>query len=97
VCSDGELVAGQAGIKGTGSNVATSLGNYGTAVQPGDVQKGDVQKGDVLVHMNGRRVGETGGHVGFATGNVDPKTGKVENVLRQQVVWFNDLGKIPAV
>src|SRR4051794_6692505 len=63
----------QEGIKGTGSAVATSFLNYGSAVKPGDVQKGDI-----LVQSRGRGPNETGGHVGFATGNVDPKTGKIE-------------------
>lgn len=53
----------QVGVTGTGSLVATSFMKWGKAVKPEDVQRGDV-----LVDHRGRRPGQTGGHVGFATG-----------------------------
>jgi len=62
----------QAGIKGSGSNVATSFGAWGEAV------KGSPQAGDVMVQMRGHRVGETGGHVGFATGNTRVVNGQLQ-------------------
>ncbi len=55
----------QVGIKGSGSNVATSFMGWGQKV---DLQ--NIQRGDVLVQPRGRGEGETGGHVGFATGNL---------------------------
>lgn len=53
----------QVGVKGSGSQVATSFLGWGTGVKPGDIRRGDV-----LVEPRGRREGQTGGHVGFATG-----------------------------
>lgn len=55
----------QVGIKGSGSNVATDFLNWGVKVNPADIQRGDV-----LVDPNGRSAGQTGGHVGFATGQI---------------------------
>ncbi|WP_349009412.1 tape measure protein [Mesorhizobium yinganensis] len=55
----------QVGIKGTGSNVATDFLNFGKAVN-----LSDLQRGDILVDPNGRGAGQTGGHVGFATGQI---------------------------
>ena len=52
------------GITGTGSRVATSFSNWGEGVA--DPSK--VQSGDVMVQPKGRGAGETGGHVGIATG-----------------------------
>ncbi|WP_028164124.1 hypothetical protein [Bradyrhizobium elkanii] len=65
----------QAGLKGSGSLVATSFLNYGSAVKSGDVQAGDIG-----VLARGRRAGQTGGHVGFLTGNTrkNPRTGELE-------------------
>lgn len=54
-----------AGMKGTGSLVATSYMNWGELKNAADTQKGDV-----LVEPRGRAPGETGGHVGLATGEV---------------------------
>lgn len=54
----------QIGVTGSGSNVATSFLNWGVRVDPSQVMRGDV-----LVDANGRAAGQTGGHVGFATGN----------------------------
>jgi len=64
----------QAGIKGTGSMVANSYLNWGNAAT------GGIQKGDVLVRPQGRGPGQTGGHVGMATGRIDPKTGKIQMI-----------------
>jgi uncharacterized protein (TIGR02594 family) len=55
----------QVGVKGTGSNVATDFAKWGVKVQPQDVVRGDV-----LVQQRGRAPGQTGGHVGFATGQM---------------------------
>lgn len=55
----------QVGVKGSGSNVATSFANWGNAVN-----LAEIQRGDVLVQSRGAAPGETGGHVGFATGNL---------------------------
>jgi cell wall-associated NlpC family hydrolase len=53
----------QAGIKDSGSNVATSYAGWGKGVDPRHVQKGDV-----YVRTRGHRPGEVGGHVGMLTG-----------------------------
>src|SRR5258708_3628989 len=52
----------QEGVKGSGSQVATSF------ARRGEPATGAIQRGDVLVKMRGHRPGETGGHVGMATG-----------------------------
>lgn len=52
-------------IKGTGSAVATSFLNWGESVGVGDVKRDDV-----IVESRGRNPGQTGGHVGLATGRV---------------------------
>jgi uncharacterized protein (TIGR02594 family) len=52
------------GIKGSGSQVATSFLDWGQGVDPSQVMRGDV-----LVQSRGLSAGMTGGHVGFATGN----------------------------
>jgi len=52
----------QQGIRGSGSAVATSFLNWGQAAT------GGIQRGDVLVQARGRAPGQTGGHVGLATG-----------------------------
>ncbi|KQS74213.1 hypothetical protein ASG25_02005 [Rhizobium sp. Leaf384] len=53
----------QVGVKGSGSLTANSFQNWGTKIAPGLAQKGDV-----LLQTNGFRAGQSGGHVGFATG-----------------------------
>ncbi|EHK56897.1 phage tail length tape measure family protein [Allomesorhizobium alhagi] len=53
----------QIGVDGTGSLTANSFLNWGTKIDPSQVLKGDV-----LVKPNGFGIGQTGGHVGFATG-----------------------------
>ncbi|MRG55300.1 hypothetical protein GF108_06845 [Phyllobacterium sp. SYP-B3895] len=63
----------QMGVRGSGSNVATSFSNWGIRVNPQEVARGDV-----LVQSRGRAVGQTGGHVGFATGQVRFRGGRQE-------------------
>ena len=65
----------QEGIKGTGSEVATSFSKWGISVDPSKVRKGDV-----LVEHRNRAPGEPGGHVSFATGQtrINPRTGRLE-------------------
>ena len=53
----------QIGVDGTGSLTANSFLNWGAKIDPSAVMKGDV-----LVQSNGFGIGQTGGHVGFATG-----------------------------
>ncbi len=53
----------QIGVKGSGSNVANSFQNWGSAIDPSSVMRGDV-----LLQARGLGAGQTGGHVGFATG-----------------------------
>ncbi|WP_312405224.1 phage tail length tape measure family protein [Rhizobium sp.] len=53
----------QIGVKGSGSNVANSFQNWGSAIDPSKVLRGDV-----LLQDRGLGAGATGGHVGFATG-----------------------------
>jgi hypothetical protein len=73
---------GQAGLSGTGSNVATSFRTWGSAV--GDPRA--VAAGDVLVEHRGLPPGRTGGHVGFATG----ETRVVDGRLQLQMLSGND-------
>jgi TP901 family phage tail tape measure protein len=61
----------QVGVTGSGSLVATSFMKWGRKVDPSDVQKGDV-----LVDHRGRKPGQTGGHVGVATGNTRMMNGR---------------------
>ncbi len=53
----------QIGVKGSGSNVANSFQNWGSAIDPSSIMRGDV-----LLQARGLGAGQTGGHVGFATG-----------------------------
>ncbi|NGO50423.1 hypothetical protein [Allomesorhizobium camelthorni] len=53
----------QIGVDGTGSLSANSFLNWGTKIDPTKVLQGDV-----LVKPNGFGIGQTGGHVGLATG-----------------------------
>lgn len=52
------------GLKGDGSNVATDFLNFGQKVGAADAQRGDI-----VVENRGLSAGQTGGHVGFFTGN----------------------------
>lgn len=77
----------QEGIKGTGSQIATSFGGWGNSVS--DASK--VAKGDVAVLMRNHRVGETGGHVGFATGETKMVRGRDgKERLQVQILSGND-------
>jgi uncharacterized protein (TIGR02594 family) len=54
----------QSGVRGSGSLVATSFDNWGKPVADAST----AQRGDVVVLDRGLHTGETGGHVGIATG-----------------------------
>jgi TP901 family phage tail tape measure protein len=54
----------QVGVDGTGKLNATAFLNWGQKIDASQVMKGDV-----LVDSRGHGANETGGHVGFATGN----------------------------
>jgi uncharacterized protein (TIGR02594 family) len=58
----------QQGIRGSGSAVATSFLNWGQTAT------GGIERGDVLVQARGRAPGQTGGHVGLATGETRTTT-----------------------
>lgn len=75
----------QVGVDGTGSLVATSFRNWGDKVRPEDVMKGDV-----LVDHRGRRAGQTGGHVGFATG----RTRQTERGLELEMLSGNESNQV---
>lgn len=66
------------GISGTGSNVATSFEKWGDAVATASVKRGDI-----LVQARGHAAGETGGHVGIATGEtrVGPNGGLLVEMI----------------
>ncbi|WP_395697964.1 phage tail length tape measure family protein [Methylocella sp.] len=75
--------------KWCGAFVASSLQRAGVPAVPGGLTAtnwlrwgvpatGGVQRGDVLVENRGLSAGQGGGHVGFATGVIDPRTGKIE-------------------
>jgi uncharacterized protein (TIGR02594 family) len=51
------------GIRGSGSQTATSFANWGQGVNPAQAQAGDV-----VTMMRHHLAGQTGGHVGLATG-----------------------------
>lgn len=70
----------QVGVAGTGSNVATSFANWGVGVDPSQVMRGDV-----LLDSNGAAAGQTGGHVGLATGMVRFQ----EGILQLQMLSGN--------
>jgi len=81
----------QVGVKGSGSNIATDFLNWGQGVSANQVQRGDV-----LVQSRGKSAGETGGHVGFATGQVrfqdgilqlQQISGNAANQVKEQ--WIN--------
>ncbi|SIR16239.1 TIGR02594 family protein [Rhizobium sp. RU35A] len=53
----------QVGIDGTGSLTANAFQNWGRAIDPSQLMRGDI-----LLQTRGLGAGNTGGHVGFATG-----------------------------
>lgn len=61
-----------ANIRGVNSSIATSFMQWGDQVLDG------VKAGDVVVTHRGRRAGETGGHVGLATGETRTKGGRLQ-------------------
>ena len=63
----------QTGGGGSGSAVANSFQSWGSAVDPSQVQPGDV-----VLQTRGKGPGQTGGHVGIATGQF--KNGQVEMI-----------------
>jgi uncharacterized protein (TIGR02594 family) len=63
----------QIGVKGSGSNVANSFQNWGSAIDPSKVLRGDV-----LLQDRGLGAGATGGHVGFATGQSRMTDGQLQ-------------------
>ena len=63
----------QTGGSGSGSAVANSFQNWGTSVDPSQVQAGDV-----VLQTRGKGAGQTGGHVGIATGQY--RNGQVEMI-----------------
>jgi len=63
----------QTGGAGSGSAVANSFQSWGSAVDPSQVQAGDV-----VLQTRGKGPGQTGGHVGIATGQF--KNGQVEMI-----------------
>lgn len=77
----------QEGVKGTGSAIATSFMKWGIPVP--DATK--IQKGDVVVESRGHSAGETGGHVGMATGKTrTTKSGQFE----YEMVAGNDSDRV---
>lgn len=68
----------QAGIKPLTSNVATSYLKWGQGVDATSAQKGDV-----VVLDRGLQAGQTGGHIGIATGRVDGN-GNIEYISGNQ-------------
>ena len=75
----------KAGIKGSGSNLATDFATWGTAVDPAQVAKGDV-----LVDTRGNAPGSKGGHAGIATG----QTRQGANGLEIEMVSGNSGNKV---
>lgn len=82
----------QIGVDGTGKLTASSFLSWGVKVDPSQVMKGDV-----LIDHNGRREGQTGAHVGFATGNTRMLEGRRQIEMlsgnesnRVQTSWYNE-------
>jgi hypothetical protein len=61
-----------AGKPGLPNNLATSASRYGIGIDPAKALKDDI-----VVLMRGHRPGQAGGHVGIATGEIDPRTGSI--------------------
>jgi len=81
----------QIGVTGTGSLIAADFLDWGQAVRPEDVLRGDV-----LIAHRGRKPGQTGAHVGFATGNtrMGPRGLQLEMLSgnesnRVQTSWYD--------
>jgi len=80
-------VLARKGIPGIGSNIATDFLNYGTGVAAGDLQRGDL-----AVIANGRGAGQTGGHVGFATGEIRTAGGQTQIQVLSGNTGSNQVG-----
>ncbi|MGO8093227.1 phage tail length tape measure family protein [Rhizobium leguminosarum] len=81
----------QVGIKGSGSNAATSFLDWGQKIDPSQILRGDV-----LVQDRGLNAGQLGGHVGFATGATRFSSGQQQIEMlsgnsndRVQTEWVN--------
>ncbi|MGO7331751.1 phage tail length tape measure family protein [Rhizobium leguminosarum] len=81
----------QVGIKGSGSNVATSFLDWGQKIDPSQILRGDV-----LVQDRGLKAGQQGGHVGLATGATRFSSGQQQIEMlsgnsndRVQTEWVN--------
>ncbi|MEH7903996.1 phage tail length tape measure family protein [Rhizobium laguerreae] len=81
----------QVGIKGSGSQVATSFLDWGQKIDPSQILRGDV-----LVQDRGLNAGQQGGHVGFATGATRFSNGQQQLEMlsgnsndRVQTEWVN--------
>ncbi len=73
------------GLKGSGSNIATSFMNWG---EPGTLE--DLAPGDVLVVHRGKKPGEKGAHAGIATG----KTQVIDGVTMIEMIGGNEGDKV---
>ena len=79
----------QTGGQGSGSAVANSFQNWGTGVDPSKVQAGDV-----VLQTRGKGPGQTGGHVGIATGvyqngQIEMIAGNSSGAVRKYMVPAN--------
>lgn len=63
----------QIGVDGSGSLTANSFLNWGTSVDPAKILRGDV-----LVQSRGLSANQSGGHVGFATGQSRMTNGQLQ-------------------
>lgn len=63
----------QIGVDGSGSLVANSFMDWGSAVDPSKILRGDV-----LVQSRGLSANQSGGHVGFATGQSRMTNGQLQ-------------------
>ena len=79
----------QTGGQGSGSAVANSFQNWGSSVDPAQIQPGDV-----VLQTRGKGAGQTGGHVGVATGvykngQVEMIAGNTSGAVRKYMVPVN--------
>jgi uncharacterized protein (TIGR02594 family) len=79
----------QSGASGSGSAVANSFQNFGSGVDPSQIQPGDV-----VLQTRGKGPGQTGGHVGIATGvyrngQVEMIAGNSSGAVRKYMVPVN--------
>lgn len=81
----------QVGVDGSGKLTASSFLTWGQKIDPMDAMRGDV-----LVDHRGRQPGQTGAHVGFATGNSREVNGRRQLEMlsgnesnRVQTSWYD--------